>query len=305
MAKELEKLDENRIKSRIYTIRGQQVMLDEDLAAFFKVETRFINQAVKRNIARFPEGFVFKLTKEEYLDLKSQYVIPKGLRFQNGTSRLEHGGRRHLPYVFTEQGVAMLSGLLRSDIAVKVSIQIINAFVAMRRFIANNAQVFYRLESVERKQIKHDLKFEQIFKAIETKDIKPKKGIFFEGQVFDAYKFVSDVIRSAKHSIILIDNFVDDSVFSLLNKRKKGVKAKVFTKKVSNQLKLDLEKYNSQYPKIELKEFNHSHDRFLIIDSKELYHIGASLKDLGKKWFAFSRFDKDALRVLDKLQSQE
>ena len=234
---------------------------------------------------------MFQLTDSEFDSLRSQFE----------TSKNSKGGRRYLPYVFTEQGVAMLSGVLKSDTAVRISIQIMTAFVAMRRFIASGVQVFQRLDNIEQKQIGYDKKFEQIFDAIESKDIKPEKGIFFDGQVFDAYKFASDLIRDAHNSIILIDNYIDDSVLTLFSKRNKNVLITIFTKEISKQLLLDLNKYNSQYPPIEVKEFKQSHDRFLIIDNKEVYHFGASLKDLGKKWFAFSKFDKEAFKLLDKL----
>ncbi|MFH0752144.1 MAG: hypothetical protein V1914_00945 [archaeon] len=186
--------------------------------------------------------------------------------------------------------------------AIGVNIQIVRAFVSMRRFIASNAQIFQRLDSVEKKQIGYDKKFEKVFDAIESKDLKPKRGIFFDGQVFDAYKFISGVIRSAKKSIILVDNYVDESVLVLFSKRKKDVDVIIFTKEISRQLSLDLEKYNSQYSKVVIKEFKSSHDRFLIIDDKEVYHLGASLKDLGKKWFAFSKFDTKALKILERLR---
>ena len=280
------------IKSKIYTIRMVQVMLDGDLAGIYKVDTRVLNQAVKRNSERFPPLFMFQLTEQEYKNLISQSV----------TSNSRWGGRRKLPYAFTEQGVAMLSGVLKSDTAVKVSIQIMAAFVAMRRFISSNAQIFHRLDFVEKKQIEHDKKFDQIFDAIQSKGIKPEKGIFFEGQIFDAYKFVANIIRSSTTSIILIDNYVDDSVLTLFDKRGKNVQVSIFTKEITKQLSLDLSKYNSQYSNIEIKEFKQSHDRFLIIDNNEVYHLGASLKDLGKKWFAFSKFDKEAFKLLDRLK---
>lgn len=282
-------LNINKIKSKIYTLRGMQVMLDTDLAELYNVETKVLNQAVKRNNERFPENFMFQISQNEFDNLKSQIVTSSW------------GGRRNLPFAFTEQGVAMLSGVLKSDTAVRISIQIISAFVAMRRFISSNAQIFQRLDFVERKQIEHDKKFEEIFDAIQSRDIKPEKGIFFEGEIFDSYNFVSDIIRAADKSIILIDNYVDDSVLTLFNKRNKDVNVTIFTKEISKQLSLDLAKYNSQYPPIEVKEFKQSHDRFLIIDNKEVYHFGASLKDLGKKWFAFSKFDKEAFKLLDKL----
>jgi len=280
------------IESRIYAIRNAQVMIDSDLAELYNVEVRILNQAVKRNSERFPENFMFQLTKDEFGHLRSQIVI---LNKERGAHR------KYLPYAFTEQGVAMLSGVLKSDTAVKVSIQIMNAFVAMRKFIASNAKIFQRLDAVEIKQLEHDKKFEEIFDAIQSKDIKPDKGIFFDGQIFDAYKFVSDIIRSAEKSIVLVDNYIDDSILTLLNKRNKNVQVTIFTKEISKQLLLDLDKYNAQYPNIEVREFKRSHDRFLIIDDKDVYHIGASLKDLGKKWFAFSKFDKDIFKLLDKL----
>jgi len=199
----------------------------------------------------------------------------------------------------------MLSGVLKSAKAVQISIQVINAFVTMRRFLASNAEVFQRLGAVERKQIEHkvevDHKFEQIFNAIEERSIKPKQGIFFDGQIFDAYQFVSGLIRTARKSIIVIDNYIDEGVLTLLSKANKKVQITILTKTISKQLALDIKKYNEQYPAITLKEFHNSHDRFLIIDGKTVYHFGASLKDLGKKWFAFSKFDKHAFTLLDKL----
>ena len=288
-------ISKTSIKSKIHTIRGVQVMLDSDLAFLYNVETKVLNQAIKRNIERFPFGFMFQISKVELENLRSQIV----------TSNENRGGRRYLPYVFTEQGVAMLSAVLKSQTAIKVSIQIMQAFVDMRHFIKENAQIFQRLDTIEHKQITHkiesDEKFNKIFDAIESKEIVPKKGIFFEGQIFDAYTLISDIIRSAKKSIVLIDNYVDDTVLTQFSKRNKNVPVTIFTKKLSKQLSLDLGKHNAQYPKITINEFNSSHDRFLIIDDKEVYHLGASLKDLGKKWFAFSKFDKEALTILGKL----
>ncbi|MBU1044354.1 MAG: ORF6N domain-containing protein [Candidatus Omnitrophica bacterium] len=283
------------VERKIFTVRDVQVMLDSDLAELYGVETKILNQAVKRNKERFPDEFMFQLTTEENDCLRSHFVTSKGNK----------GGRRYLPYVFNEQGIAMLAGVLKSDIAVKISIKIINAFVAMRKFILSNGQLFQRLHEVEKKQLEHqiitDQKFEQVFKALESGDALPKQGIFFEGQVFDAYKFVSDLIRKAKKSIILIDNYVDDSVLTLFTKRKKGVSARIFTKVITKQLALDLKKHNEQYPEIIIQEFKDAHDRFLIIDNKDVYHFGASLKDLGKKMFAFSKFGKQALKILERL----
>ena len=282
------------IRNLIYSIRGKQVMLDSDLASLYQVETKNLNKAVKRNIERFPASFCFQLTEEEV----------ENLRFQFGTSSLSYGGRRYLPYVFTEQGVAMTSAILRSDIAVKVSVEIMEAFVEMRKMLISNASLFHRLDKIEIKQLETDQKFEAIFKALESDKLHSEKGVFYNGQIFDAYTFVSDIIRTAKSSIVLLDNYVDDTVLTLLGKRNTNVTATIYTKNISNQLRLDLQRYNSQYPPIEIEVFSDAHDRFLIIDNTELYHIGASLKDLGKKWFAFSRMDIEIGRMLQILNKQ-
>jgi hypothetical protein len=304
---------DDSIKTKIYTIRGMQVMLDSDLAELYGVESKRLNEQVKRNSDRFPPNFMFQLTEDEYQNLRFHFGTSSeddSLRSQFATSSLvsqnvtpnQHGGRRYLPYVFTEQGVAMLSAVLRSQTAIQMSIHIINAFVEMRKFISNNALIFQRLDSLEQKQFKTDNKIEAILSAIEEKSIKPKQGIFYDGQVYDAYIFVSDLIKSANESIVLVDNYIDDTVLTLLSKREAKVKATIYTKNITKQLELDLQKHNAQYSDIELKKFDSSHDRFLIIDSKEVYHIGASLKDLGKKWFAFSKFDVGALDILGRLK---
>ena len=296
MKDELITLATNEIQNRIFTIHNVQVMIDSDLAKLYGVSVKRLNEQVKRNINRFPDKFRFQLGKIEYENLKSQIA----------TSSLNHGGRRTLPYAFSEQGIAMLSAVLRSDTAVKVSVQIMDAFVNMRRFLASNSAIFTRINSIEKNlleyKIESDNKFNKIFEAIEEREIKPKQGIFFEGQIFDAYKFVSDLFRSAKSSILIIDNYIDDSVLTHLTKKQKSVKVIIFTKKISNQLKLDAKKFNSQYKNLTIKEFNKSHDRFIIIDDEDIYHFGASLKDLGKKWFAFSKFDKKSLTILEKLE---
>ena len=284
-------ISRKEIENLIYTIRGKQVMLDSDLAKLYQVETKNLNKAVKRNIERFPQSFCFQLTEEE----------AENLRFQIGTSSLNYGGRRYLPYVFGEQGVAMLSAVLRSEIAVKVSIEIMNAFVEMRRLLIGNAALFSRMDKIELKQIEADGKFEEIFKALESGKLHSDKGIFYDGQIFDAYTFVADIIRSAQRSIILIDNYVDDTVLTLLGKRGQSVSATIYTKNISNQLQLDLQRYNSQYPAINVHAFAHAHDRFLIIDGTELYHIGSSLKDLGRKWFAFSKMSAEASKMISLL----
>ncbi len=291
------------IKSKIFTIRGVQVMLDKDLAELYGVETRALNQAVKRNIDRFPIDFMFRLTGAELkmLQNKQDVLLEQfNLKSQNVISST-HGGLRKLPYVFTEQGVAGLSGVLKSRTASKVHVEIMRAFVIMRRFLVENASVFQRFDRIELKQLESDQKFEQIFKALESKKLAHTQGIFFDGQIFDAYQFVSDLIRSAEKSIILIDNYLDDSVLTILNKRNKGVKAQIYTEKIKEDFKLDLQKYNAQYENIDVIIFKKSHDRFLIIDEKIVYHLGASLKDLGKKWFAFSKMETPILELLEKI----
>lgn len=271
-------LSQKEIENRIFTFQGVQVMIDRDLAEIYGVETKALNQAVKRNIERFPAQFRFQLTEHEKNEL-----VTNCDRFD----KLKHSSVS--PYAFTEQGVAMLSAVLRSGTAIKVSIQIMQAFVEMRKMILNHVALFQRLDRIEHKQIETDHKFEQVFKALESHSQQPEKGIFFDGQVFDAYVFVSGLIKQAEKSLVLIDNYVDESVLMLLAKMAKGIKATIYTKQISQQLEADLKKHNAQYPAIEVKTLANSHDRFLMIDDKELYHIGASLKDLGKKWFAFSK----------------
>ncbi len=282
--------DESNIQSMIFTLRGLQVMLDRDLAELYGVETKVFNQAVKRNIARFPDGFRFQLSEIEFQDLRSQFVTSS-----------EHGGRRYLPYAFTEQGVSMLSAVLNSDMAIETSIKIIDSFVNMRKFISSNALVFQKFDAIEQKLLKHDENFNKIFDAIESKDVKPSQGVFYDGQIFDAYLFVCDLIKSAKSSIVLIDNYIDESVLALLSKRDTNCTATIYTKTITKAIELDLAKHNAQYSKIELRKFDLSHDRFLLIDDA-VYHIGASLKDLGKKWFAFSRMDKTSFEIMGKLE---
>jgi len=288
--------DENKlitvgnIKNMIFSFRGLQVMIDRDLAELYGVGTKVLNQAVKRNAERFPDDFRIQLTDNEKIEL-----VTNCDRF----AKLKHSSFN--PYAFTEQGVAMLSAVLRSETAIKVSIRIIKAFVEMKKFISNNAAIFQRLENVEIKQIATDEKIDRIFEALENSSLKPKQGIFYDGQIFDAYKFVTELIKEAKKSIVLIDNYVDETILTLFSKNQK-INVTIYTKNISNQLKLDLDRYNAQYKSIEIKKFSKAHDRFLIIDNKEIYHFGASLKDLGKKWFAFSKFDIEALEILGKLE---
>ncbi len=271
------------IKSKIYTIRNQQVMLDSDLAELYNVEIKRLTEQVKRNIDRFPEHFRFQLTKEEYENLRSQ-IATLSLNSENSTWGTH---KKYLPYVFTEQGVSMLSAVLRSKTAIQTSIKIIDSFVNMRKFISQNAPIFKRLETLEQNQLITNTNIDKIFKALENKDHIQEQGIFFNGQIFDAHNFVSDLIRKAKNKIVLIDNYIDDTTLALFEKNQ-NIDVIIYTHSISNSLKNDLAKYNKQYRKITIKENKDFHDRFLILDEKEVYHIGASLKDLGKKVFGFS-----------------
>jgi len=288
-------LESENLGRNIQVIRGIEVILDSDLALLYRVETKQFNRSVNRNIHRFPDEFRFQLTDEEF----------DRLRYQLGTSK-KRGGRRYLPYAFTEQGVAMLSAVLQSPTAVQISIQIINAFVALRRFYGVQASLKLRMDLIEKRLIDHEIdtqvSFRRIFDALEQGTLSPTQGIFFDGQVFDAYVFVSDLLRKAESSIVLIDNYVDESVLMQLTKRQPGVSATTLTKEISNSLSLDLKKHNSQYLPISIREFADSHDRFLILDGKTIFHLGASMKDLGKKWFAFSIMDSRGFHMLDKIK---
>lgn len=279
-------LSQQEIENRIFSFRNQQVMIDRDLAELYGVETKTINQAVKRNLNRFPDTFRFQLDRKETVEL-----VTNCYRLQT----LKHSVT--YPYAFTEQGVAMLSAILKSDIAVQVSIQIINAFVKMRSYLMSNSLLLNRLDNLERKQFKTEESIDKIFKALNPA-LPRVQGIFFDGQIFDAYVFVIELIKSARKSIVLIDNYVDESVLLMLAKRKKNVRCEIFTQNLTAQLNLDLQKHNAQYEKISITPFKKAHDRFIIIDNQQVYHIGASLKDLGKKWFAFSKIETDADRIL-------
>lgn len=274
-------------------------MLDYHLAELYQVETKRINEQVKRNINRFPDHYMFQLTEGEWSNLHSQITTAE--QIENLQSQIATAKRRTLPYVFTEQGVGMLSAVLNSEIAVSISIQIMDAFVEMRKVLSSHKELLQRMDRFEIKQADHDQKFEKVFQALESKTHLPRQGVFFNGQTFDAYSFTSELIRSAKKSIDLIDNYVDDTVLTLLDKRKNTVEACIYTKSISKQLQLDLQKHNSQYPEIVVKVFSQSHDRFMIIDKEKVYHIGASLKDLGKKWFAFAELQSDAVTIVQKI----
>lgn len=286
-------VSEKTIRNLIYVVRGQQIMMDSDLAALYQVETKVFNQAVKRNIMRFPDAFRFQLTDEEYKSLRSQFVTSNG-----------RGGRRYLPYVFTEQGIAMLSAVLNSDIAIQVSIHIMTAFVEMRKFLVNNAVLFERISNVDLKQSEYqkktDERFEQVFDYIaEHEEVKQK--IFFEGQIYDAFSLLVKLVGSAEKSIILIDNYVDVGTLNILAKKKRNVNVCLYTMKQTKLTAVDVKNFNRQYPKLEVKDTGAFHDRFLIVDGDCAYHIGASLKDAGKKCFAISQLEDKGI-VKDILQ---
>jgi len=282
------------IQNKIFTVRGLQVMLDADLAELYGVETKRINEAVKNNPDKFPSDFYFELSKEEDEILRSKI----------STFKESLKNRKYSSKVFTEQGVYMLATILKSKIASDITISIIRTFAQMRKLINDNSLLLSQFKELEKRQlsyeIKTDEKLDKIFEAIEATEIKPKQGIFYDGQIFDAYIFINDLIKSAKKTITVFDNYIDESVLTLFSKNQ-TVQITIYTKNISKQLKLDVEKYNSQYKQIELKKFDLSHDRFLLIDD-EVYHIGASLKDLGKKWFAFSKMDKASFEIMERLK---
>ena len=314
-----------QIEPLIRTIRGQQVLLDSDLAILYGVETKRLNQQVKRNIERFPEDFMFQLTQEEVTcsrsqiatlnertNLRSQIVTLNtenhSLKSQNATLNKRGQNVKYLPYAFTENGIAMLSSVLRSPIAIQVNIRIMRAFTAMRQFIASNAQIFQRLDVMEQNQLaivahqtETDHKLEEIFRRLDSGNVQPHQGIFYDGQIFDAYTFINDRIREATTRIILIDNYIDDSVLTILSKRADKVAATIYTKKPTAQLQLDIQKHNAQYTPMDIIAFDRSHDRFLCID-ETVYHLGASIKDLGKKWFAFNRMEISTTELLQRIK---
>lgn len=291
---------EPTIEKLIYIIRDKQVMVDSDLAMLYQVETGALNRAVKRNIKRFPEDFRFQLTAEEYENLKCQSGISS--LNENG-----YGGRRTLPYVFTEQGISMLASVLHSDVAVNVSIGIMRAFVEMRRFIANNALLFERISNVELKQLEYqkqtDEKLEQIFEYISEHEEASQK-VFFDGQIYDAFSLIVSLIQKAEKEIMLIDGYVDVGTLNLLAKKNDGVSVTVYTHQRTRLSNMDVQNFNAQYPTLKIKYTKVFHDRFLILDRTTAYHVGASLKDAGKKCFGINLI-QDAGIIKDILQRLE
>ena len=290
-------MNETDLRSLVYVIRGQQVMLDSDLAALYQVETKVFNQAVSRNIERFPENFRFQLTAEEYVALRSQLVTSNG-----------RGGRRYLPYAFTEQGIAMLSGVLRSDVAVQMSIRIMNTFVEMRRFIANNALLFERISNIELKQLEYqkstDERFDKVFRYIDD-HAESQQKIFFDGQIYDAFSLLVSLIQKAEREIALIDGYVDVNTLNLLAKKQPNVRVKCYTYASARLTNQDVAQFNAQYPTLEVTRTQVVHDRFLILDGTTAYHIGASLKDAGKKCFGITLLEEPQLiaDLLNRLQN--
>ena len=304
-----ENISNEEIKNLIYTIRGKQVMLDSDVAMLYNSETKKINQAVKRNIDRFPERFCFQLTEEEFSHLRSQIVtlnkntIHKNLErsflrsqiatLNENNSRGKH--RKYLPYAFTEQGIAMLSGLLKNDIAIQVSINIMDAFVEMRKFININKNLYEKVITLENRM---DKKFDMVFDQLQLEE-NIKQRIFFEGQIYNAYSLIIDIIKRANKKILIIDNYIDYSVLKMLTKKKSNVEVIILTSNKSNIQNIDIQKFNKEYPVLKLSYSNKFHDRFIVIDNKEMYHLGASIKDLGKKCFGINKIEY--LEIVEKI----
>ena len=278
---------EDLIKSRIFTIRGVQVMFDCDLASFYGVPTKRLNEQVRRNVERFPEDFMFQPTADELASLRSQFA----------TSNSGRGGTRYAPYVFTEHGIIMLASVLKSGVAVEASIRITHAFVAMRRALSSIAPLLNRIDVVERRQItdqsRNEERFDAIFKAMDGGDF-PQQKVFFEGKHYDAYSFAKKLVRKASKKIVLVDGYSDEVTLDILAQKKGGVEILVAT----SQKMLDkhltpvvVEKFNKQNPTLVVKAVGAFHDRFLILDDTELYHFGASLKDLGRQYCAVTKMD--------------
>ena len=299
-------ISNEEIKNLIYTIRGKQVMLDSDVAMLYHYQTKRINEAVKRNKERFPENFCFQLTTEEIENIKMSNEV-LNFKSENNWSQfatssksenIKHRGKKYLPYAFTEQGIAMLSGLLKNDIAVQVSINIMNAFVEMRKFLIQNGQIFERLTNIEYKLLEHDKKFNEVFNQLQVEE-NIKQKIFFEGQIYDAYSLIIDIIKKANKKILIIDNYIDDSILKMLTKKNNNVEVVILTSDKSNIQQIDIQKFNKEYPILKVAKTNKFHDRFIIIDNEEMYHLGASIKDLGKKCFGINKIED--VEIIEKI----
>jgi hypothetical protein len=286
-------IENKRIGSLVYIIRGKQVMVDSDLAMLYQVETKNLNKAASRNTDRFPEDFRFKLTKEEF----------DGLKFQSGTSNEgqgSRGGRRYYPYVYTEQGISMLASVLHSKVAVQVSINIMRTFVEMRRFIANNALLFEKVSDIELKQLEYqkstDEKFNKVFRYIED-HAESEQKVFFDGQIYDAFSLITSIIQKAQKEIIIIDGYVDIDTLNILAKKNVSVDVKIYTYASARLTNTDVANFNAQYPTLTVKKTQVFHDRFIILDGKTAYHIGASIKDAGKKCFGISLLEDSVIVI--------
>lgn len=286
--------DESLLKNKIYVIRGLQVMLDYDLAELYGYEVRSLNQQVKRNLSRFPDDFMFQLTKDEIEFVKSQNVISPDSTFFSG----QEGGRRKAPYAFTEQGIYMLATVLKGELAERQSIFIMRAFREMRHFISNNALLFEKVSHIELKQLEYqkstDERFDKVFQYIEDHEEAEQK-VFFDGQIYDAFRLLTSIIQKAKKEIVLIDGYVDVDTLNILAKKNTGVAVRVYTYASTRLTNTDAATFNAQYPTLTVKKTQVFHDRFLILDSTMVYHIGASLKDAGKKYFGLSKWDDQGL----------
>ena len=295
MNENTELIEAEEIQNLIYTIRGKQVMLDSEVAMLYHYKTKRINEMVKRNQERFPEDFCFQLTDTEVENLRSQFAT-------SSLDKVNYGGRRYLPYVYTEQGIAMLSGILRNEVAVKVSLNIINAFVNMRHFLKDNGKLLQRVSNLEYQQIENNRRFDLVFDQLQKKQIEEQK-IFFQGQIWDSYSLIIDLIQKANKKIVIIDNYVDKTILDMLTKKREKVEVVIITSTNNNKIQnLDIKKFNIQYPALKLAKKDLFHDRFIIIDNQELYHCGASIKDLGKKCFGINKIeDKKYLEEIVKI----
>jgi hypothetical protein len=290
-------LIKSEIEARIYTIRGMQVMIDSDLAILYGVQTKRLLEQVRRNIERFPSHFMIQMEENEVDSLRSQIATLKNQSLKR--ARGKHF--KYRPFVFTEHGVAMLSSVLKSPTATETSIYIIESFVKYRNQSSPYILLFQHMEQMKNQISDHESSIKKILQKLEP-TFTQSSGIFFNDQIFDAYVFSSELIIKAKKSIILIDNYIDETTLLQLSKRNKKVSCTIYTERITEQLKLDLEKHNAQYQSIEIRILKNAHDRFIILDEKELYHLGASLKDLGKRWFAFSKMDGLADQILTQLK---
>ena len=296
------------IKDKIYTIRGEQVMLDFELAEIYGYETKAFNQQVKNNIERFDEDFRFQLIDDEFNEILrcKNSTSNEILRSKNLTSKTENrGGRRYMPYAFTEQGIYMLMTVLKGELAVAQSKMLIRMFKEMKHFIQNNANIFAEINTIKQNlletnvhQKEADKRIDELFTLLDKYNVEEKQGIFFQGQIFDAYAKFESFIAKAKKEIILIDGYVDLSVLERLSKKQSGVNVTIYTDPKTKLTAQDVQKFNAQYPTMSVKHTTKMHDRFLIVDGKTLYHIGASLKDLGKKCFAFELLEPSLIPAI-------